>query len=186
MSNTNVYFITIGHDMVSGSLWNYVICEEDLKLVESGLRRDEFHEFELETRHIVAENITEKQLEKFNDVDSWTILDDLMSSEYNVWRLHHNGANHKLKWSMEEKEELWADVHKELEEAKFNPRNPLGKLDFYRRAEEDGIEYKKIDPIELNFEKCHMCENCGKNMTERNTKYIEEDEEEIVVCVDCY
>jgi len=141
MPNTNVYFIRIEHD--EGNYWNYVIEQEELKLVESALKRNYFCDFNIETYHNVADNITEKQLEKFNHNESWVVLDELMSSEYNVWRLHHNGANHKLKWSMEEKEELWADVHKELEEAKFNPRNPLGKLEFDRRAEEDGIEYEK-------------------------------------------
>jgi hypothetical protein len=144
MPNTNVYFICIEHDdhhREDGS-WHYVICEEELKLVESALERDCFSNFIIETKHSVADNITEKQLEKFNDVDSWTLLYDLMSCRKESWRLHHNGRNHKLKWSMEEKEELWEDVHKELEEAKFNPRNPLGKLEFVRRAEEDGIEYE--------------------------------------------
>jgi len=182
MPNTNVYFIKIEHD--EGNYWNYVICQEQLKLVESALRRNYFCDFNIETYHSVADNITEKQLEKFNDVDSWTILDELMSIDGGSW--HYNGTNYNYKWGIEEKEELWYDVHKELEEAKFNPRNPLGKLEFVRRAEEDGIEYEKVDAIELNFEKCHMCENCGNNMTERNTRYIEEDEEETVLCVDWY
>tara|TARA_R110000772_G_scaffold2756_1_gene10025 strand:- start:47 stop:472 length:426 start_codon:yes stop_codon:yes gene_type:complete len=140
MSNTNVYFIRIEHDDDDGG-WDYVICEEELKSVESALKRNCFYNFSIETKHVVADNITEKQLEKFNDVYCWIVLDDLISCRKESWRLHHNGPNHLLKWSMEEKEELWDDVHKELEEAKFNPRNPLGKLEFVRRAEEDGIEY---------------------------------------------
>jgi len=181
MPNTNVYFIQVeNEDCVK---WDYVICKEELKLVESALQRDEWREFMIITQHLVADNITEKQLEKFNDVDSWTILGELI---FEYPSAHYDGRNYNYKWSMEEKEDKWDDVHIELEEAKFNPRNPLGKLDFVRRAEEDGIEYEKVDPIELNFEKCHMCENCGKNMTERNTRFLVEDEEETVLCVDCY
>ena len=191
---TNVYFIQVEYDSDGGSsrenTYNYVICGYELELVESALERPYFkYYFTIETKHLVARNITEKQLEKFNLSNSWEII-----SEMTYWQLYDIKKDYSYRqlgeeqiWMDKKKEEEWYDVHKELEEAKFNPRNPLGKLDFYRRAEEDGIEYMSYsEAIELNFEKCHMCENCGKNMTERNTRFLVEEDEETVLCVDCF
>ena len=129
---TNVYFIQVEYDSDGGSsrenTYNYVICGYELELVESALERPYFkYYFTIETKHLVARNITEKQLEKFNLSNSWEIL-----TEMTYWQLYD------------------------------------------------------IDPIELNFEKCHMCENCGINMTERNTRFLVEEDEETVLCVDCF
>ena len=60
-------------------------------------------------------------------------------------------------------------LHEEFERAKYNPRNPLGKLEFIRRAEEDGIEYD---------DECEDCIGCNVKTTQKNSR----DE---AVCDDC-
>jgi hypothetical protein len=42
---------------------------------------------------------------------------------------------------MMDKQNLFEKVHDELELKKWDPRNPLGKLEVFRRAEEDGINF---------------------------------------------
>ena len=142
---TNVYFIQIEYHedtLRHPYSQNYVICGIELKLVESALERPYFDDFDIQTKHLVARNITEKQLKKFNHFDSWKLLDNLTETEGNFTGIDYGYRLGKVQIWIDKKDE-WYEVHKELEEAKFNPRNPLGKLEFVRRAEEDGIEYEK-------------------------------------------
>ncbi len=58
-------------------------------------------------------------------------------------------GDYYCKTCFEKNEDRWdhkfecKPVFAELEEAKYNPRNPLGKLEVFRRAEEDGIVFEE-------------------------------------------
>jgi len=90
----------------------------------------------------VAQNITNKQLEKFNLTSAREILGEIFKC-YGVWIQSRNTIMFVNSWNKEGGlKEWWNDFKEELEEAKYNPRNPLGKLEFDRRAEADGIVWK--------------------------------------------
>ena len=101
----------------------------------------------------VADNITPRQLKNFRlDKSKWVYNEIVYGYRPNIW-----GYGDKLSgWDTEQllKEREWyKDFKEQLEYAKYNPRHPLGKLEFDRRAEEDGIKF--ADEVEEDEDEEH-------------------------------
>tara|TARA_R110002072_G_scaffold174581_1_gene330034 strand:+ start:701 stop:1243 length:543 start_codon:yes stop_codon:yes gene_type:complete len=126
--------------------------------------------------YVIARNITPKQREKFANYY------ELEEAKENILYLVYDNdreewLEHKLGIEKYYEKQKAKEVLEELEIDKFNPRSVGGKLDFNRRAEEDGIVWKEEE--EMN-----ECEICGCNMTEENTRYVE-DSDTIIMCDKC-
>ena len=82
----------------------------------------------------VAHNITPKQLLKFYNVEGSALA-----------------IREVLKWFEHDADEIWLEAHRQnykmvqnqLDINKWNPRSVLGKLEFDRRAVEDGITWRE-------------------------------------------
>ena len=81
----------------------------------------------------IARNITPKQMEKFDEF-YWCYTDcaKLIQRELGEGFVDCEEEIHKQKF---------VKIAEEMDISKFNPRAVLGKLDFDRRAEEDGIKW---------------------------------------------
>ena len=117
---------------------------------DRGLMMDDWISFHPCGDRQICKGITDKQLEKF-------MLDNCRSVLAKVYEMEgmeqlspensaHIGCLHKKEyvdtWNRQGNKYWWNDFKEELEEAKYNPRNPLGQLEFDRRAEADGIVWK--------------------------------------------
>ena len=137
----------------------FIATEKDMDKVESALEKWNEDWQDEDIVHLsypcepalVAENITDKQLEKFNLDTAWSILDEIFLCDEMRWYFPNDrgcsfrrvyNKNYVDKWNKEGNKKWWSDFKNELEEAKYNPRHPLGKLEFDRRAEADGIVWK--------------------------------------------
>jgi len=97
--------------------------------------------------YLIARNVTQLQTRKFeNFITDYKIITRKLVFDY----FHYSGVLPAHRRFIKErgvdfrvKEHFDDEVLKELEVAKYNPRNPLGKLEVFRRAEEDGIEFKE-------------------------------------------
>jgi len=115
----------------------FIITQTEYDKLESALSRDPLHlDFMLITwNRVIAQVKNKSQLEMFTELEtSRTILEDLIG-EYGL-----NQSN-----SFEDPEfigQIKEHIHKELlEEAKWDPRSVLGKLEFDRRLIADGIVF---------------------------------------------
>ena len=91
----------------------------------------------------VASNITDLQLKKFKlttNRELWEHIYKEEDDEREKWGMEDTIIRECFKSEWEKKIEK---VNEEIEVAKYNPRNPLGKLEFDRRAEADGIIFEK-------------------------------------------
>ena len=97
--------------------------------------------FSIYNKFVVADNITPRQLKNFRlDTSKWVYNEIVDGYRPYIWgygdKLDTISIGHLLK------ERKWyKDFKEQLEYAKYNPRHPLGKLEFDRRAEEDGIKF---------------------------------------------
>ena len=164
MSKHTIMAFGIGGDIAEAldcGLWEkiFITTKKDLNKIESALKRwdedygsDSVIYIPKYKKHIVAENITDKQLEKFNLKSSWEILDIIFRCSGMEWyyqkdlMVYFTASKYIIKyvdtWNKQGNKRWWNDFKEELEEAKYNPRNVLGKLEFDRRAEADGIVWK--------------------------------------------
>ena len=115
--------------------WSCTMTSRELTKFVKTLKTDMYSggDWEL-TTFIIASNITPTQSKKFEDLlSSWDAINQVM--------MHFDWSNDV--W----KDNWWKDamkeIHKELDISKWNPRSVLGKLDFDRRAEDDGIIFSK-------------------------------------------
>ena len=83
----------------------------------------------------VAYNITPKQTEKFADYCVYEEAKKYMIDYIGVG----NYEEYIIRESKYEEKKIRDKVLKEMDIEKWNPRSVIGKLDFDRRAEEDGI-----------------------------------------------
>jgi len=134
----NIYFITMINS--NGDSWyhdrlEFLMTGKEMNLLKNAIKRNDVMDDEImffETK--IANRITEKQLEKFEDVfDSWFAMGLILDT----WDWIEKSTKEEEHMPNIEK------INRELEVAKYNPRNPLGKLEVFRRAEEDGIEFKE-------------------------------------------
>ena len=147
MSNDNMLLITMG--LTSEGLNSFTITGRDWIKLEEWMGHYELKHMD-ETCDIsyykIASNVTPKQREKFN------IYYDLNEAKDNILYLtgywvrgdyKEEWLEHKQfideYWDKAEHEQKTKEVLEELEIDKYNPRSVGGKLDFNRRAEEDGI-----------------------------------------------
>ena len=148
MTNDNMLLITMG--LTSEGLNDFTITGKDwIKLEEWMSHYDLDHCDETcdTNYYVVAENITPKQREKFVGYHELEEAKELIlyfiygeSGQQSGWKewLQHKEDTDKYCEKYKAKEVL-----KELEIDKWNPRSVGGKLDFNRRAEEDGIVWKE-------------------------------------------
>jgi hypothetical protein len=104
-------------------------------------KHDEDNRWYIYNKFLVAQDITPKQLKNFNlDTSKWVYKEAIYSYKPHIW-----GYGDKLYgWDGEcllNSRKWYKDFKEELEYAKYNPRHLLGKLEFDRRAEEDGIKF---------------------------------------------
>ena len=184
MSNDNMLLITMG--LTSEGLNSFTITGRDWIKLEEWMEHYELKDMDGTcdiSYYKIASNITPKQREKFNRYYDLNDAKDyiLYLTGYRVrgdyieeWLEHKQSIDEYC-----EKEKA-KEVLEELEIDKYNPRSVGGKLDFNRRAEEDGIVWTE-DKME---EELNECEICGSNMTEENTRYVE-DGDTIIMCDKC-
>ena len=136
----------------------FITTEKDFDKIKSALKRwdenydckDAMFSIPYYRKEIVASNITDKQLEKFNLDCPYNILDELFKCHGMKWYYPQENwmvgkevrTDYVDEWNSKGNKKWWNDFKEELEEAKYNPRNVLGKLEFDRRAEADGIIWK--------------------------------------------
>ena len=89
--------------------------------------------------NLVASNITDLQLKKFTLTTNRELWEHIYKEEADNWGVEEAIIRECFKPEWQNKIEK---VNEELEVAKYNPRNPLGKLEFDRRAEADGIIFE--------------------------------------------
>ena len=167
MSKHRIIAFSLIGDMIeqTNENWKYnkifITTEKDFDKIESALKRWDEDYYWIDgmlyvphhwghKKRIVAANITDKQLEKFNLDCPWKILNlifkcDCMDWYYpqEAWMVGYVvGTDYVDEWNSKGNKKWWNDFKEELEEAKYNPRNVLGKLEFDRRAEADGIIWK--------------------------------------------
>jgi hypothetical protein len=152
----------------------FIATSKDMSKVESALEKwnEDWQDCDMVCWHpceptLIAKNITDKQLEKFNLDTAWSILDEIFLCDMMKWYFPNDVAcrlrriaNKKYvdKWNKEGNKKWWNDFKNELEEAKYNPRHPLGKLEFDRRAEADGIVWKDEEEEEDEEHRKHLIE----------------------------
>ena len=136
MSNDNVLMITFGE--VGDGLENFTISGKNwikLKKWIDDENIDGFYVLENIEWFYVAYNITPKQTEKFADYYGY--------EEAKKYMIDYVGKDvyeeHIISVSKYEEKEIRTKVLEEMDVSKYNPRAVLGKLDFDRRAEADGI-----------------------------------------------
>lgn len=140
MSNDNMLLITMG--LTSEGLNSFTITGRDwekLKEWMSHYELDDCDETCDKDYYIVAYNVTPKQREKFNRYYDLNDAKDYIL--YLVYEQDYMEEWLEHKQSIDEyyEKEKAKEVLEELEIDKYNPRSVGGKLDFNRRAEEDGI-----------------------------------------------
>ena len=157
-SNDNILLITMG--LTCEGLNSFTITGRNWVKLEKFMRHYDLTDCN-ETCDIsyyeIARNITPKQREKFVDCyDLKEAKDNIIqlvygSSRYQKYnREMKNEAEGMVEW-FEHKEEIdkyyekekATKVLEEMEIDKYNPRSVGGKLDFDRRAEEDGIVWRE-------------------------------------------
>ena len=126
-SLSNYYMFNMTHKELikfhkSNIFDNSCYCSEDILL-----NRD----------NLVAKNLTDLQLKKFKLTKSKEVWKTIYEEEDRVEETIREEC-FKPEW-----QNKIDKVNEELEVAKYNPRNPLGKLEFDRRAEADGIIFEK-------------------------------------------
>ena len=140
MSNDDMLLITMG--LTSEGLNSFTITGRDwVKLEEwmSHYNLDNCDETCDISYYKIASNITPKQREKFNRYYDLNDAKDYIL--YLVYEQDYMEEWLEHKQSIDEyyEKEKAKEVLEELEIDKYNPRSVGGKLDFNRRAEEDGI-----------------------------------------------
>tara|TARA_R110000803_G_C11822873_1_gene302196 strand:- start:42 stop:476 length:435 start_codon:yes stop_codon:yes gene_type:complete len=138
--NDAVLLVTFGE--VGDGLFSFTICEKQFKLLQGWINK--YHIKDIDNLcsfdyFFVAYNITPKQMEKFSDYHNF-----LEAKQYMIDCCEYNGSyiKHMDNYYQYEKKEIRQttnEVLKEMDIEKWNPRSVIGKLDFDRRAEEDGI-----------------------------------------------
>ena len=96
--------------------------------------------------YLIARNVTQLQTRKFeNFITDYKIITRKLVYDYFHYKDSPPHRNFIRKRGVDSRVEEHFDdeVLKELEVAKYNPRNPLGKLEVFRRAEEDGIVFEE-------------------------------------------
>ena len=119
MSNNNILLITMG--LTCDGLNSFTITGRNWIKLDKWMRHYDLESSDKTmdaTYYKIAENITPKQQEKF--VDYWT---------------YEEAQNYILAFNGKER----GEVLEEMDVEKWNPRSVGGKLDFDRRAKEDGI-----------------------------------------------
>ena len=142
-NNDNMLMITMG--LTCDGLNRFTITGRDWIKLEGWMRHynldDSDETCDISYYHI-ARNITPKQREKFVccfslEAGKDYILHLVYGEESGLWLKEKENTD---KYYHKEKAK---EVLEELEIEKWNPRSVGGKLDFNRRAVEDGIEWKE-------------------------------------------
>ena len=131
--HSSVYMVEIcydGGDNGSKTMFKCML-EREFRALESGAEGFEC-DFVVVYGTMIAMFLTPKQvIEKFIGLeDSWSILAEI-ALELGYLDIKHNGG-------AEERAEC---IDRELQTEKYNPRSVIGRLDFDRRAEADGIVF---------------------------------------------
>tara|TARA_R110000824_G_scaffold47235_1_gene134726 strand:- start:219 stop:632 length:414 start_codon:yes stop_codon:yes gene_type:complete len=134
---TSVYFVKFGE-------WYFTMTRPTIQKLSDWIDKndaiyDEYHNGDLDS-YLIARNITDFQSRKFeNFANDYTVVTrELVLDHY-----YYDGGEYRPSATVDfrVKEHLSDMVLDELEKSKWNPRSVLGKLEFDRRAEEDGIKY---------------------------------------------
>ena len=132
--HSSVFMVEICYDRDCGTSKTIFKCmlEREFRALESGAEGYEC-DFVLIYGTMIAMFLTPKQvIEKFIGLaDSWSILAEIT---FELGYLKPWDSNFGVPAKVRE-------VHRQLEVEKYNPRSVIGKLDFDRRAEADGIVF---------------------------------------------
>ena len=145
-TNDNMLLITMG--LTSEGLNSFTITGRDWIKLEKFMSHYDLTSCDEtcdSSYYEIARNITPKQREKF--VDCY----DLKEAKDNIIHLVYGSSAEGIEEWLEHKEEIdkyyekekATKVLEEMEIDKYNPRSVGGKLDFDRRAEEDGIVWRE-------------------------------------------
>ena len=130
-----VFMVEICYEGDCGSSKTMIKCmlEREFRALESGVERLDYGIIVYGT--IIAMHITPKQVGKFIALeDSWSVINELLI-DMDVVDINQCV---KCRYGVEERAEC---IDRELQIEKYNPRSVIGRLDFDRRAEADGIVF---------------------------------------------
>tara|TARA_R110000823_G_scaffold56323_3_gene136890 strand:- start:31 stop:669 length:639 start_codon:yes stop_codon:yes gene_type:complete len=176
----------------------FIVTQTEFDKLESALKRDPLHLdcMIITWYRVIAQVKNKSQLEMFTHLEtSRTILEDLID-EYGL-----NQSN-----SFEDPEfisEIKEPIHKELlEEAMWDPKSVLGKLEFDRRAVEDDIQFSleicitcsDIGDLCVDGKyRCSDCQKiaCGYEICDECKVVLDDDDETCMdgnstICLSCY
>ena len=132
--HSSVFMVEICYDRDCGTSKTIFKCmlEREFRALESGGEKFEC-DFVLVYGTMIAMFLTPKQvIEKFIGLaDSWSILAEIAFELGYLKPMNSTiGGPARVR-----------EVHRELQVEKYNPRSVIGRLDFDRRAEADGIVF---------------------------------------------
>ena len=133
--HSSVFMVEICYDRCCGTSNTIFKCmlEREFRALESGAESFEW-DFVVVYGTMIAMFLTPKQvIEKFIGLaDSWSILAEIAFElgYLKPWKSSFGVPDRVQK------------LHRQLEVEKYNPRSVIGKLDFDRRAEADGIVFE--------------------------------------------